>query len=389
MRSFELSRGTSGPGAAAGRLESLRRAARNLPDLRDVIDRYTKFIAANPGTPAADDAKADLAVWQDRLDRGYVKVGVQWVTPRERDDILGREAATAEKVRDLLRQGRLQECADVLKQALADDPQDPAALYLRGVLLATQDQVVPARQAFEQAAALVPNHGPTLNNVAVMMWKQKLYPAAMNAFNQAMASGPGNQAILDNVAEAINALPEENKDSPPAKKAAARFAEQDADLAKRQESEGLYRWGSTWVTAKKLDEAKAAEERNNAKLDEMQGEFDGTRAAVAEDEAQMKATQDEMQRIDAERYAQDAAGNMVRRPLPLQYSLLQQDLARFAAARQAALAHLQDLRDRAKQVRQNLPVPKYTGVPHVIGAEGTPLRSDLPATQPAGVQGLK
>src|SRR5436305_4867252 len=70
--------------SSADRLGSLRRSVESITDVRQIIDRYKRFIDQNKGTPAAKDAEQDLAMWQDRLDRNLVKVGGKWVTQEEK-----------------------------------------------------------------------------------------------------------------------------------------------------------------------------------------------------------------------------------------------------------------------------------------------------------------
>src|SRR6185436_4774233 len=62
----------SGPDA---KLASLRRSVEYVSSPREITDRFKRFIEQNAGTKAAEDAKQDLAVWQDRADRNMVKVG--------------------------------------------------------------------------------------------------------------------------------------------------------------------------------------------------------------------------------------------------------------------------------------------------------------------------
>src|SRR5262245_34017763 len=46
-------------------LLSLRRSIKNSTDAPAVVERIKRFVESNPGTPAAEDANKDLAVWQD------------------------------------------------------------------------------------------------------------------------------------------------------------------------------------------------------------------------------------------------------------------------------------------------------------------------------------
>src|SRR5688500_15051434 len=72
-----------GADTAEQRLNSLRNAVKFTSDPKQAIERYKTFIEQNKGVPALEQAKAELAVWQDRLDRALIKIGDKWVTPAE------------------------------------------------------------------------------------------------------------------------------------------------------------------------------------------------------------------------------------------------------------------------------------------------------------------
>src|SRR6266545_3873945 len=144
---------------ADDKLASLRRAVENVSDLKQIIERYKHFIATNPD--AADEARRDLALWQDRLDRGLVKIGNEWVTPQQRDQLQEQSIAAVDDIRKLIKAGRLNEAEPALQKALVNSPQNPALLFLKGLLLYRQDQLLNSRKAFEAAKQQLSDHGPT------------------------------------------------------------------------------------------------------------------------------------------------------------------------------------------------------------------------------------
>ncbi len=384
VQSIEVARsgGVDTPAAASDKLNSLRHVAENLTDLNQIVARYHTFIDQNAGSPALDDASKDLAAWQDRLDRGMVKVGTRWVTTEQRDQLRDASMAQALQARDLLHQGKLKEGDALLQKAIADDPGNACALYLRGVALYQQGQFAEAKKCFEAVNTLAPNHGPTLNNLAVLLWKQKAFTASMNMYDQAMASAPGARDVLNNVAEALSALPEDQRDSAAAKKAALRFAEQDAALQKSAAESGWFRWGATWVTAKQLDDLKAAEAKIQDQLDVKKDEFNQTTTRIGQLDAEIDANRREMTRLDSSRYQVDQNGNQIQYPLPPAYMQLQLDNQKLALDRQALATHLDDLRAQARRIQKDLPVPQFSGVQAIIGIEATPLPAPPPGTTP-------
>src|SRR5665213_2668564 len=56
-------RPAAGAGAMMSRLQSLRRAADNMADIKQILERYKSFINQSAGTPAADEARKDLQLW--------------------------------------------------------------------------------------------------------------------------------------------------------------------------------------------------------------------------------------------------------------------------------------------------------------------------------------
>jgi tetratricopeptide (TPR) repeat protein len=369
--------------AANGRLASLRRSVEYLDEIPKILERYRQFLAHNDDTPAAALAKADMAIWQGRLDQGLVKYGGQWITPAQRDERAGKAFAATAEARQLLKQGRLKEADALLKKILSADPKNASALYLQGLSQLRQDQLPAARKSFEAVNALVPNHAPTLNNLALILGRQNQTLAAINDYDQAMISSPGNKVILNNVAEAFHGLSKKDQNTPVVKRAAVRFQLQDRDLQQKLAASGWYRWGATWVTKEQLNQLKAAEEKIKTQLDALASDFEAQQQKVAGIDADIDSNNRTMRNIEATSYVQDALGNFYRVAYPPSYYDIQRDTDQLRAKRMKEVVKLDQLRQAARRIQQNLPVPLYTGIQHPIGAEGTPLAApQQPATQP-------
>jgi tetratricopeptide (TPR) repeat protein len=209
VKSIELgSRGTESNGVA---LASLRRSVDALTDLDQIIERYERFIANSNDAGVTEEAKVDLATWQDRRAKGLVKQGSNWVTRAEAVRLIDQAVSGAATARDLLREGRVPEAESQIQQVLDLDPANAAALYLRGVMLYRQDKLSDARKAFESVNSAVQNHAPTLNNLAVILWRQNATGGALSSYDQAMQAQPVNKFILDNVAEALGGISEDQR----------------------------------------------------------------------------------------------------------------------------------------------------------------------------------
>jgi tetratricopeptide (TPR) repeat protein len=377
VASIEASRSPDAVSVAEDRLASLRRVAEHLTDLQDIIGRYQRFLADLGDQKVAAEAQADLKIWQDRQERGMVKLGDQWISSEEREK--RREQAQSEAIpaRDLIANYKYKDAAKILSQAVTDDPECATAWYLQGVLLYKQDQVQGARKSFEAVNQIIPDHAPTLNNLAVIAWRQKSFVVAMNYYDHAMMAAPVAKEILDNVAEALNVVPPENRKAPVVLEGVKLFAEQDTELQKLAAQKGMYRWGATWVTASQLQELKAAEAKIKQQLDALQQQFDAIQMKIGQIDGEIDQNNREMTRLQSQSIFIDRNGNTIQMPLPDQYYQLKKDNDSLAQQKEPLAAQQQDLRNKAKDIQGGLPVPKYTGTQQLIGVDGTPVRGTM------------
>jgi tetratricopeptide (TPR) repeat protein len=344
-------------------------------DIPKILERYRKFVEQHIGTPASDEALKDLQVWEQRLEKGMVKAGDKWVTREEQAQLQARAAERATAARLMLVEGRFKEATAEIDSALAEDPDNAAAHYLRGLAAFRQQQVVNARKAFEASAQLRPSHGPTLNNIAVLMWGSKQYPGAINYYGQAMNAAPGTRAILDNVAEALHELPKAQRDNPATKKVVLQFNAQDMTLQGKMKTRGLLRWGSTWVSEKDLKRLEGEEERIEDRLVKLEDEFEQVQDRLEQIARDIADTQRSLRRIEASSYGRDANGRPIKLSYPPLYYDLKRDLEHLYNEEDGEKEKKLRLRAQAKRVQQDISIPRYTGVQQIIGVEGTP---DLP-----------
>ncbi len=192
---------------AASKVASQRRAVEALSDVNAIIERWNKFIEQNKGSPAEKEGQKELAMWKERLEKGMIKVGTQWMTPADQAALLEKSVAVVDQVRTLIKSGKLKDAEQQINQLVTVDTANPAGYFLRGVVAFKQDQLGVAKKAFEQTKSLLADHGPTLNNLGVIAWKQKQAVGAVAIYDMAMQASPRHRQILDNTAEALNAVP--------------------------------------------------------------------------------------------------------------------------------------------------------------------------------------
>jgi tetratricopeptide (TPR) repeat protein len=359
---------------AAGKLTALRRAVENTADINQVVERYTRFIEQNKGTPAAAQAGNDLDLWKDRLNRKLVKVGNSWVTPEEQAALLEKVVALVDQIRDLIKQGRLRDADALLIRLLAADPNNPSGLYLRGIVAHKQEQLGPAKKAFERVREILPDHAPTLNNLGVILWQQKQHAGALALYDLAMVAAPGVRQILDNVAEALNAFPNDQRESSVAKRAAKHFIDQDAELQKQLAAQGLSRWGATYVTADKMSQIAKAKEKIDARLETLKQDYQKIEDRIREIDDQLDSNDRILHRIAADRnFIDPATGGIISLPLPSAYYEVRRQSDRLKDEQRNLAAKLDGFKDKAGAIQQEMPVPAYTGLHRIIEVEGTPL----------------
>lgn len=381
VRSIELGSGATNSGATSqSHLLSLRRAVEGMSDIPAVLERYKRFIETNANSPAAKEAEGDVAIWKDRQARGLVKVGTKWMTIEERRELQERSVLLAEQVRSLLKDGKLREAEPLLQQALEGDPKNVSALYLRGVIAYRQEQVTPARKAFEAVIAVMPDHAPTLNNLGVILFRQNQFAGAMGFYDQALVASPGNKLFIDNVGEALHAIPNDQKNRAQTQKALRHFTEQDAQLQAVMAESGWFRWGGTWVNREQLDRFDAAKKEVQDKLDAMAQQFDQATTRIETIDRQISDTQRGIRQIEANSYGRDLNGNPVQFSYPPMYYEMLKDLERMNLERQNEFQKRESLRQQAQSMKDRVPSPKYSGVQQIVGVEGTPLAIPVSVT---------
>jgi hypothetical protein len=137
--------------------------------------------------------------------------------------------------------------------------------------------------------------------------------------------------------------------------------------------ENLHRWGATWVSTEQREQLKAAEKEVKDKLDALSADFDATKVRIGNIDREIEENERAMRRLEATAYVRDAYGNIYQSVLPATYYGIQSDNQKLVRDREEQYARLEKLRQDARRVNQNYPVPKYTGLQRVIDVEGTPV----------------
>jgi len=355
-----------------------------------IIERWTKFIEQNKDTPAAAEAQKELAMWKERQEKGMVKVGNQWMTPAEQAALLEKSVAVIDQVRNLIKSGKYRDAEKQIDQLVTVDAANPAGHFLRGLVSFKQDQLGVAKKSFEKTKELLADHGPTLNNLAVIAWKQRQQMGALTLYDLAMQATPRSRVILDNVAEALEGVPANQRSGQQYQKALKRFQEQDAELQKEMQLQGLYRWGATYVPAAQMDELKKAQEKIKEKLDALAQDYQRLADRVQEIDNRIDTNERSISRINRDNQRVDPNGRIVYLRPPSIYYEMKRENDSLKDEKVQVLGKMEGFPDKALRIQQETPIPQFTGSQKIIEVEGTPLAvaskpgdKKGPATQPA------
>jgi tetratricopeptide (TPR) repeat protein len=378
---------------AMSKVASQRRAVEAQSDINVIIERWNKFVEQNKDTPAAPEGQKELAMWKERQGQGMVKVGNQWMTPADQAALLEKSAGVIDQVRNLIKTGKYRDAEKQVDQLVTVDPANPAGYYLRGLVAFKQDQLGVAKKSFEKTKELMAEHGPTLNNLAVIAIKQKQWMGAMSLYDLAMQASPKSRMILDNVAEALNAVPQKERTGQQYQKAQKRFQDQDADLQKEMQKEGMYRWGATYVPEKQMEELKKAQEKINAKLDDLKQDYQRLADRAQEIDGRIDTNNRSISRINNDSQRVDPNGRVITLRPPSIYYELKRENDSLRDEKVSVLNKMEGFQEKALRIQQETPVPQFTGSQKIIETEGTPLAvagkpagkgATQPATKPAG-----
>lgn len=402
VRSFEIKKTAAAPQSAQENLESLRRSVANQDDLKQIVSRYRSFIEQNASTPAAADAQKDLAQWQDRLDKGMVKAGRDWVTPEQLETMQAGARQAAAKALPLVAAGKLPEADALVTPALAIAPASGELLYLKGLILYRQGQLIPARNSFQSAATAMPDSAAAHNNIAVILWKTRAQMPAMLEFDKAMLASPSNQTVLDNVSEALHSLPKEFQKSELTKRVVSNFNLQDSALQRQMAQRGLYRWGSQWLSQQEFALIQQQQKAVQDKIDDYQKQFDDNQQKLLQAAQTIDSDQQLMRQMEAQSFQVDpVSGQIVRFPLPQRYYDLQHDQELLKVEMNSRQRQQGELQRLAADQRSRLPQPQYNGVvkifdveglsagPKISGSDAVVASAPAPATRPAATRPAK
>lgn len=379
---------SSNSGELADQLASLRQSLQFTDNSIQAIARLENFIQRNPSSPSAKEAQKDLQIWRDRQQRHLVKIGNDWITPADADQLRKQATLLADHARQLIKAGDIPAANKLVNQIVALDPHNVPGLYLQGVLAYEASQLALAQKDFYAVAAIDPQHGPTMNNLAVLSFHTQHYAQCAGYYLAALQADPLRKQILDNVAELLHVFPAEAMDLAIVRSLHEEFARQDAELQQTLAKQNLSRWGARWITSDQLAQIQTAQKMMEEKVSALATQQQQLRASIAAFDQQIAANEQQQQTMAASSYAVNPTnGKMFYASFPQAYYDLERDNVDLKARRQTAAAKLEDVNAAIRSAQTQVPIQPYTGVQQIIGEEGTPITvPNEPTTHPAASQ---
>jgi len=367
---------------AAERLAIMTRIAENIDDLNQIISRYELLITQIRGTPSEAPARDELAKWQRRKDAGYVRIGGQWHPPGKAAELALQHDISAEHAARLLLQASYRDALRAADAILSENPLHINANYIRGVSAFHLNALPVARRSFELVIAGKSDHGPSLNNLAVIQWQQRNFVQALSNFQRAMVLMPLDYRIHDNVAEIHEQLTPELRNSPAGRRLITQFQLDEPLLQQKAAERQLFRWGSGWIRPDQLEQIREQQRRNEQRLQETLREVENQQRVISTLDAQLEDNRRLLDRIDRGRWAYDREGKLVRLALPSYWYTIRRDFQDFERRRTRELAHLEHLRQQADHLRSLDITPSFGRLLTIFGGEFLPIAKNAPSPEP-------
>jgi len=336
--------GAARQGAEVGEIGAVRRAVATIRDPKQGVEKYKAFLGKNPSPGARAEAEKELGVWQDRVDRGLVKVGEEWVTATDAAEKQKKAAGVAERAAALIAAKNYAGAETAVDGALKDAPNNPNLLFLKGVILFKKNQLVAARKAFEQVEASEPGNWAVHNNLGVILFQTRAQMPGLAQYDKAMIADPENQRVLDNVAEALHQLPATAMKNDVVKKVVGRFMEQDALLAaKMKQEKGLMRLGAQWVGTDEYNALQVSRKDAEEKIAQYKKDATELPGQISRIDEDLMIKTNAMKAMVQESSGIDAYGHIVTSQLPQHYFQLKQEVEQMTADRVLKQRRLEQL----------------------------------------------
>lgn len=360
--------------SAQSRLASLRRVSDADDDLDRIIRRFEAFIDFNAGTQAASDARADLDRFRELKSKNAVKVGDRWLDEAEQRELFFQNLDAIERLRELIDTSQIPAARQMIEPLLQAQPRNVSFIYLDGVIRLREGQLGMAKRRFSEVLEQVPEHAPSLNNMAATVVAQNRVDLAPPYLERAMRIAPDRPVLIDNAAELLRIIQISRESRRMSHDRLARaFADQDERLQRQRAAEGLYRWGSGWVTKEKLDQIEAERRTFEQKRDEILKSMADKERERLELQRRIDSDYELLRWIENNSIFVDANGRIIRRSYPSSYWDAQRSIRENESRRDSLRDEIRLDEAELRRLEEAQPNPPFIGRLQTIGSEGVPV----------------
>lgn len=364
-------------------LSAVRKMAENQSDLNVIITRYEQLLKQLGNSPLASEARKDMELWQSRKAAGMVKMAGRWAAKGDSAAIDARVLELTEQALAAIKGSKLTDAGRFLDDALILNSADCSSLYLKGLVFLKQNNNFGlARKSFEAALVAAPEHGPTLNNAAIMEWRQRAYAIAATNFEKALIAMPLDVILHDNIAEVLHDPPREVERAPVFARLRDRWNQTEPQVQQTMAQKGLSRWGSVWVDAQKLKAIKEEQQRVQSEMDKLQKEYDAAEKRIKAIGEKINSNDYDMSQIKSNRTTRDAQGRMIQTGVPQIYYDMERENDSLKRERKDLQDSLAAMRGEAPRLEKQMPQPPYTGLLRPMDEDMMPIAAGAKARPP-------
>lgn len=320
----------------------------------EAIALWEKYIADHPAGPLLETARGEILAWQKALALGLVPWAGKRVRPEERD-LAQRKAV--ELIDTGLRQvtdGKFAEARKTLDQAARLWPNHPTVDFYSAEVLRNSRQPLDAAKRLVNVLQEMPEHLPSLNNLACLCSQLTDYRSAVVFLARALRKAPYHETVVDNAWEVLHLIDSVKQGNIPrpdllkiSKDDLAVLTEACAAQESRMARQDRYRWGSTWIARTQLEDHLAARKAVEQKIAEMQKEMERLNAQIADVDLRIEAAN---RTRDANMQAGSGSGVIV----------IQRQIRELQAERAPLVDAKARLQAQARDLVKNRPEPQWS-----------------------------
>ncbi|HEX6985502.1 MAG TPA: trypsin-like peptidase domain-containing protein [Planctomycetaceae bacterium] len=191
--------------AEVGRVLREAEALRSAGEALELLERFeNRHSFAGDGRVRFEQ---ELAAWRERAAKGLVRNGRDWVDPAEYGRAIAEADALVEQAFQLIRVGNAAASVELLEKAGRLDRNGIRADFVLGVIYAVAGPAAleKAERHFQEVLRREPNHISAMNNLAIVLVKQREYDPALRHWRRAIELAPKTPAVSQNLGRLVAA----------------------------------------------------------------------------------------------------------------------------------------------------------------------------------------